>query len=83
MSKSQVWLKEHITSLATFFIALETHHIHFTPHRNWVAVTYAAHVRCEWYNMLKIVEGFNLGLIDEKLMRNKADKVKDAKRDRS
>ena len=80
ITKSGVWQKEHIHSLVAFFVVLKNHPMHYWELGNKTILHYISRVHQEWFNALKRNEGFNLQLINEDLMQQIVDEVKDTAR---
>jgi hypothetical protein len=65
------WLQMHLNALALFFWHLENHTIRNNSELgNIVILHYALHVRLNWHDRLKRDDGFNIGIINETLMRS-------------
>ncbi|KAJ7110352.1 hypothetical protein C8R43DRAFT_904344 [Mycena crocata] len=64
------WPPQHRTALQTFFYALEFHpsRLHHDEHVDNVLVLYQAKARRNWHDMMARKQGFNLALINEKLL---------------
>ena len=80
ITKSRVWQKEHVHSLVAFFVVLKNHPMHYQELGNKTILHYISCVCQEWFDPLKRNKGFNLQLINEDLMWQIADEVKDTAR---
>jgi hypothetical protein len=74
------WPQENIDSLATFFVNIQCSKLHDRSNGGKVLLTYQARVRREWHDALKRDEGFDIGIINERLMNKIADEVYDNER---
>lgn len=69
------WPDRHVTALANFFIQLEMSPMRWRPHGERILLFYQAKVRREWHDSLKRDQGFNIGNINDSLMRTISDEV--------
>ena len=82
MSNFGTWPAAHIKATMMLFVELENHPTRAQHLGNQIMVTYAARARRQWFDMLELNQGFNLGKIGVDLMRNVSDKVQDEARQR-
>ena len=82
MANFRTWPAAHIKATMMLFVKLENHPMWAQHLGNQIMVTYAARARRQWFDMLKLNQGFNLGKIGVDLMRNISDKVQDESRQR-
>ena len=75
MAKSRVWLVTHVESLAEFYVNLEMHERAESDLGKRVLLLYQSWVRREWYDAFKHKEGFNISLIQDKLLCSMAEEV--------
>ena len=75
MAKSRVWLVTHVESLAEFYMNLEMHERAELDLGKRVLLLYQSWVRREWYDAFKHKEGFNISLIQDKLLCSMAEEV--------
>ncbi len=82
MANFGTWPAAHIKATMMLFVELENHPIRAQHLGNRIMVTYAARARRQWFDMLELNQGFNLGKIGVDLMRNVSDEVQDEARQR-
>jgi hypothetical protein len=82
MSDSGTWPATHLKATMMLFVELENHPTRSQYLGNQIMVTYAARARRQWFDMLEMDKGFNLGKIGVDLMRNITDEVRDKGRQR-
>ena len=75
MARSGVWPITHIESLAEFYMNLEMHERAESEIGKRVLMLYQSRVRREWYDAFKRKEGFNISLIQDKLLCSMAEEV--------
>ena len=80
MANSGTWPATHIKATMMLFVELENHPMRLQHLGNQIMVTYAARTRRQWFDMLELNQGFNLGKIGVDLMRNVSDEVRDKAR---
>lgn len=79
------WPTEHRTAMATFFYRIENHpsRMQGDSHAQEILVIYQARARRSWHDMLSQNKGFNLALINDKLLetvsREFHNKLRDVK----
>jgi hypothetical protein len=71
------WSASHTTALAHFFLNLEMSDYRSRPNGERILLAYQARVRREWHDALKRDEGFNIGIINDNLLRAIADEIWD------
>ena len=76
MSKAG-WGELHTTALAHFFLNIEMNDYRSRPNGERILLAYQARVRREWHDALKRDEGFNIGIINDTLLRMLADELWD------
>ncbi|KAH9032605.1 hypothetical protein EDB85DRAFT_1890661 [Lactarius pseudohatsudake] len=69
MAKSRFWPTAHSESLKAFFVALERHPGRSQMNVKEALVVYQSRVRRKWFDALARNESFNIGLIDDDLVR--------------
>ncbi|KAJ6618232.1 hypothetical protein B0H10DRAFT_1795543 [Mycena sp. CBHHK59/15] len=64
------WPKEHRAALASFFYAIENHPLRMNhdDHVDTILVIYAARARRFWHDLLTQDKGFNIAIINDKLL---------------
>ncbi|KAJ6496855.1 hypothetical protein DFH09DRAFT_945761 [Mycena vulgaris] len=64
------WPKEHRAALASFFYAIETHpsRMNHDDYADTILVIYAARARRFWHDLLAQDKGFNIAIINDKLL---------------
>ncbi|KAG1849838.1 hypothetical protein C8R48DRAFT_613844 [Suillus tomentosus] len=78
------WPQSHIDVLSLFFWHLENHSIRNNSDiGDIVVLTYASRVRQDWHDRLKRDEGFNIGNINENLLRTINEEMWDKVRSRT
>ncbi|KAG1838659.1 hypothetical protein C8R48DRAFT_680024 [Suillus tomentosus] len=78
------WPQSHIDALSLFFWHLENHSIRNNSDiRDMVILTYTSRVRQDWHDRLKRDEGFNIGNINENLIRTINEELWDKIRSRT
>ena len=82
MAKSGVWPVAHAEALATFFVNLEHHPRKSQSNGKKALMLYQSRVRREWFDTLRNGVAFNIGLIQDDLLRAYAEEWNDAARDR-
>ena len=75
MAKSVVWPVTHVESLAAFYINLEMHKRAGTAMGKRVLLLYQSWVRHEWFDTFKQREGFNISLIQDKLLYKMSEEL--------
>jgi hypothetical protein len=72
------WPQTHLDALALFFWHLENHAIRNNSEiGDMVILHYASRVRLNWHDRLKRDEGFNIGIINETLLRTINEEIWD------
>ncbi|KAF8336100.1 hypothetical protein F5887DRAFT_988207 [Amanita rubescens] len=66
--RSYNWPKHYIDSLFNFFRNVCTHNLRFRNGGERILLLYASRVRREWHDSLERGEGFNIGIINERLL---------------
>ncbi|KAJ7194281.1 hypothetical protein GGX14DRAFT_537402 [Mycena pura] len=68
------WPTEHRTAMATFFYRIENHpsRLQHDPHAEQILVMYQAKARRFWHDALAQNKGFNLAIINDKLLETVA-----------
>jgi len=79
MQNFGTWPAAHIKAMM-LFLELENHPVRAQHLGNRIMVTYTARARHQWFDMLELNQGFNLGKIGVDLMRNISDEVRDEAR---
>ena len=69
-AKKVKWPAENIDALSLFFWKLETHTMRKNPLGNQIILAYAAHVRRDWHDELKVDRGYDISIINDNLMRD-------------
>ena len=77
MANFRTWPAAHVKATMMLFVELENHPTQAQHLGNQIMVTYAARARQQWFDMLELNQGFNLGKIGIDLMRNVSDEVRD------
>jgi hypothetical protein len=78
------WPQPNIDALSLFFWHLENHSIRNNSEiGDMVILTYASRVRQDWHDCLKRDEGFNIGNINENLIRTINEELWDKVRSRT
>ncbi|KAH8996855.1 hypothetical protein EDB92DRAFT_1793262, partial [Lactarius akahatsu] len=77
MAKSRLWPTAHSESLKAFFVALERHPGMFQMNVKEALLVYQSRVRRKWFDALARNESFNIGLIDDDLVRTILGEVND------
>ncbi|KAG1793830.1 uncharacterized protein HD556DRAFT_446303 [Suillus plorans] len=78
------WPQTHLDALALFFWHLENHSIRNNSELgDLVILHYASRVRLDWHDRLKRDEGFNIGIINESLLRSINEEIWDRVRSRT
>ncbi|KAG2098718.1 uncharacterized protein F5147DRAFT_582938 [Suillus discolor] len=78
------WPQSHIDALSLFFWHLENHSIwNNSDIGDLVILTYTSRVRQDWHDRLKWDEGFNIGNINENLLRTINEELWDKVRSRT
>ncbi|KAG1888919.1 uncharacterized protein F5891DRAFT_1217138 [Suillus fuscotomentosus] len=78
------WPRPHIDALSLFFWHLENHSIRNNSDiGDMVILTYASRVRQDWHDRLKRDEGFNIGNVNENLIRTINEELWDKVRSRT
>ncbi|KAG2156563.1 uncharacterized protein EDB93DRAFT_1079506 [Suillus bovinus] len=78
------WPQTHIDSLSLFFWRLENHAIrNHSDIGDMVILNYASRVRHDWHDYLKRDEGFNIGNLNETLLRTINEELWDKVRSRT
>ncbi|KAF8486915.1 hypothetical protein DFH94DRAFT_6796 [Russula ochroleuca] len=77
MVQSGVWPTAHTDSLASFFVALQTHPRRFQTNGQEALLLYQSRVRREWFSALKSNKGFKIEDIGEDFLRSCADLIND------
>ncbi|KAG1905925.1 uncharacterized protein F5891DRAFT_1249798 [Suillus fuscotomentosus] len=78
------WPRPHIDALSLFFWHLENHSIRNNSDiGDMVILTYASRVRQDWHDRLKRDEGFNIGNVNENLIRMINEELWDKVRSRT
>ncbi|KAF8344405.1 hypothetical protein F5887DRAFT_272669 [Amanita rubescens] len=67
-TRSYKWPQRYIDSLSNFFRNIFTHNLRFRNDGERVLLLYASRVRREWHDSLERGEGFNIGIINERLL---------------
>ncbi|KAJ6548915.1 hypothetical protein B0H19DRAFT_952538 [Mycena capillaripes] len=64
------WPKEHRAAITTFFYAIEKHssRMNHDDYADNILVIYQARARCHWHDMLNQGNGFNIGIINDRLL---------------
>ena len=75
MAKLNVWPIPHVESLAVFYVNLELHPRAGTALGKRVLLLYQSWVRREWFDAFKRREGFNISLIQDKLLFSVAEEL--------
>lgn len=75
MAKSAVWPVTHVESLAAFYVNLEMHERAGTAMGKRVLLLYQSRVRREWFDAFKRREGFNISLIQDKLLYKMSEEL--------
>ena len=75
MAKSGVWPVTHVESLALFYANLEMHERAESDLGKRALLLYQSQVRREWYDAFKRKEGFNIALIQDKLLCSMAEEI--------
>jgi hypothetical protein len=71
------WSEAHTTALTHFFLNLEMSDYRSRPNGERILLAYQAWVRREWHDALKRDEGFNIGILNNTLLRTIADELWD------
>jgi hypothetical protein len=66
--RSYNWPKHYIDSLFNFFRNVCTHNLRLRNGGERILLLYASRVRREWHDSLERGEGFNIGIINERLL---------------
>ena len=74
-AKKAKWPAENIDALSLFFWKLETHTMRKNPLGNQIILAYAARVRRDWHDELKVDRGYDISIINDNLMRDIAFEV--------
>ncbi|KII82872.1 hypothetical protein PLICRDRAFT_180951 [Plicaturopsis crispa FD-325 SS-3] len=74
------WPEGHISALADFFFEIETSPYRSRPNGERALMRYQARVRRDWHDHLERNEGFNIALINDKLLSSMADELWDEQR---
>jgi len=78
------WPQSHFDALSLFFWRLENHQIRNNSDIGDLTVLhYASRVRQDWHDRLKRDEGFNIGIINESLLRSISEELWDKIRSRA
>ena len=77
------WPPKHIEALTTFFFNLEIHEYRNKIKGDEALLSYACRSRREWHTKLKLNVGFNIGIINERLLRKAYDEIWDDRRERA
>ena len=75
MAKSAIWPVTHVESLAAFYVNLEMHERAGTAMGKRVLLLYQSRVRREWFGAFKRREGFNISLIQDKLLYKMSEEL--------
>ncbi|KDQ52910.1 hypothetical protein JAAARDRAFT_138055, partial [Jaapia argillacea MUCL 33604] len=75
MAEKLGWNAKHITALATFYFNLEQHPSRGLDAKNRALLLYQARVRRDWHDRLERDEGFNIGTINETLLRSISEEI--------
>ncbi|KAG1728859.1 uncharacterized protein EDB91DRAFT_1253287 [Suillus paluster] len=78
------WPQTHVDTLSLFFWCLENHAIrNHSDIGDMVILNYASRVRHDWHDCLKRDEGFNIGNLNETLLRTISEELWDKVRSRT
>lgn len=77
------WPPKHVEALTHFFFNLEIHEYRNITKGDEALLSYACRSRREWHTRLKLNEGFNIGIINERLLRKAYDEIWDNRRERA
>ena len=77
------WPPKHVEALTTFFFNLEIHEYRNKIKGDEALLSYACRSRREWHTKLKLNVGFNIGIINERLLRKAYDEIWDDRRERA
>lgn len=75
------WPPKHIDALTTFFFNLEIHEYRNRNKGDEALLSYACRSRREWHVKLKLNEGFNIAIINARLLREALDEIWDERRE--
>lgn len=71
------WPQKHVQSLAHFFFNIELDPMRSRPNGEKILIAYQAKVRRQWHDDLSRGLGFNIALINQKLLSTVAEEVWD------
>jgi hypothetical protein len=82
MVKSGLWQNKHTLSIVSFYVNLNCHPRKGQKNRKRALLLYQSCVWNEWFEALKHGKGFNIELIQDKLLCSLVEEVNDAIQDR-
>lgn len=72
------WPRKHIDSFTLFYFNLEINEMCSQTHRERILLAYQARVRRQWHEDLMRQKGFNITIINQKLLSSVAEEVWDS-----
>ncbi|KAF8123258.1 hypothetical protein EV363DRAFT_1404015 [Boletus edulis] len=75
-AKKANWPSVNLDAVAKFFWFLETHPLLQLPLGEKTILTYAARVRQDWHRVLKVERGYDISIINSRLMSYISDEVR-------
>lgn len=74
-AKEAEWPASHVAALIKFFLGVENHHFREREYGDTTMLRYASDTRRHWHQALSRNQGYNIGLINDDLVKEVHDKV--------